>query len=69
MKKNKINYFIIIILLLLNLKSYSQTNYDIEKFDKILQQLNQDEEFNGNILVAKYGKIVFEKSYGYADFS
>jgi CubicO group peptidase (beta-lactamase class C family) len=64
-----ITQYLIVILLLLNFKSYSQSNYDVEKFDKILQQLNQEQEFNGNILIAKNGKIVFEKSYGFADFS
>jgi CubicO group peptidase (beta-lactamase class C family) len=39
---------------------------DLEKY---FSALVQNQQFNGNVLVAENGKIVFEKSFGYADFS
>ncbi len=31
--------------------------------------LAQNQEFNGDVLVADYGRVVFERSFGYADFA
>ena len=33
-----------------------------------IQEFHNYKQFNGNVLVAKEGKILFEKSYGYANF-
>ena len=38
------------------------------KIDSILQKALNDKALNGTILIAKDGKIVFEKSYGFANF-
>ncbi len=38
------------------------------QIDSILQKAYNDKALNGTILIAKHGKIVFEKSYGFADF-
>jgi CubicO group peptidase (beta-lactamase class C family) len=38
------------------------------KIDSILQKAYDDKALNGTILIAKEGKIVFEKSYGFANF-
>ena len=37
------------------------------KIDSILEVAYKNKAINGNILVAKAGKIVFEKSYGYSN--
>lgn len=36
--------------------------------DKYFSALSKNKHFNGNILVAEKGKIVYQKSFGYADF-
>ena len=42
-------------------------NQLIEKFDKSIDSLHQLHEFNGNILLAKNGTILYEKSIGFTD--
>ena len=37
--------------------------------DNFFSTLSQNQQFNGNVLIAENGKIVYEKSFGYADFS
>ena len=39
------------------------------KLDSIMKRFNKRQDFHGNILVAKNGKILFENQVGYADFS
>ena len=39
----------------------------IEKFDKSIDSLNEIHEFNGNILLAKNGVKIYEKSIGFTD--
>lgn len=39
----------------------------IRSIEKHCQAMHQNRNFNGNILVAQSGKIIFQKSYGYAD--
>lgn len=38
-----------------------------EKADELLTTYSSQHKFSGNVLIAKHGKIIFEKSYGYAD--
>jgi CubicO group peptidase (beta-lactamase class C family) len=59
-------YLIIIAFVLVQnvLKAQSPT----AKLDSIILKAIENRAFNGTILIAKEGKIVFEKSYGYADF-
>jgi CubicO group peptidase (beta-lactamase class C family) len=39
------------------------------KLDSIMKRFNKRQDFHGNILVAKGGKILFENEVGYANFS
>ncbi|PWK75905.1 CubicO group peptidase (beta-lactamase class C family) [Mucilaginibacter oryzae] len=39
-----------------------------KKIDAIMQELHRTRGFNGNVLVAKNGKIVYEKAIGWADY-
>ncbi len=49
-----------------HLSAYSQ---DIrQSLSQYFQALHQNQQFNGNILVAEKGKIIYEQSFGYADF-
>jgi CubicO group peptidase (beta-lactamase class C family) len=40
-----------------------------KKLAEYFSALSQSEQFNGNVLIAENGKIVYEKSFGYADFA
>jgi CubicO group peptidase (beta-lactamase class C family) len=39
----------------------------LQKIDSILTKLNQEEAFSGNVLISEKGKIIYEKSFGYAN--
>ncbi len=39
------------------------------KIDSVLKRIHKRQDFNGSILVAKNGKLIFSSEYGYADFS
>jgi CubicO group peptidase (beta-lactamase class C family) len=38
-----------------------------QKADELLTAYSNQHKFSGNVLIAKEGKIIFQKSYGYAD--
>jgi hypothetical protein len=58
--------FIFISLSLFGANAVAQSR--AEKLNDFFQALADNQDFNGNILVAEKGKIVYEKSFGYADF-
>src|ERR1700749_3216201 len=39
-----------------------------KKIDEVMQQLHKTRGFNGNVLVAKHGKIIYENAIGWADY-
>jgi len=39
-----------------------------KKIDAVMQQLHRTRAFNGNVLVAKHGKIIYENAIGWADY-
>lgn len=49
------------------LNSFAQTNPI--GLDNFFSTLSKNHQFNGNVLIAENGKIIYEKSFGYADFS
>lgn len=40
-----------------------------DNLDNFFSTLSRNQQFNGNVLIAENGKIVYRKSFGYADFS
>lgn len=40
----------------------------IEALDRYFRALVENRNFNGNVLVAEHGGVVFERSFGYSDF-
>jgi CubicO group peptidase (beta-lactamase class C family) len=53
-----------------NLKKDSTDYLEIEhKVDSLLNELYQSEKLNGNVLVVKEGKTLYENSFGFADAS
>ncbi len=57
-----------IILSIFLLFSFSFADERVEKIDKILTDLQQQSGFNSNVLLAEKGKIIYEKSFGYANY-
>lgn len=49
------------------LLAYDPRNAD-KKIDAIMQELHRKRGFNGNVLVAKHGKIIYENAIGWADY-
>lgn len=45
---------------------YAQKNV-ARNLDSLFNVLHKQEQFNGNVLIANKGKIIYEKSFGYAD--
>ena len=40
-----------------------------KKLDSVFKRYNKRQDFNGSVLVAKNGKLIFSNQYGYANFS
>jgi len=53
-----------------SIKSYpvEQTQKVSHKLDSLLIRINKRHDFNGTILVAKNGKVLYKNQVGYADF-
>ena len=49
------------------LLAYNPKNAD-KKIDDFITNLHKTRGFNGNVLVAKHGKIIYEKAIGWADY-
>ncbi|WP_298286883.1 serine hydrolase [Lutibacter sp.] len=45
-----------------------QTKKVSQQLDSLLQRINKRHDFHGSLLIAKDGKILYEKQIGYADF-
>ncbi len=53
---------------LVNLKTTDHNSNIVAQLDEYLSAQSKYFQFNGNVLVAEHGAIIFQKSYGYADF-
>ncbi|WP_158795511.1 serine hydrolase [Pedobacter sp. L105] len=62
--KTKICFFLWLFLSALN----SVAQNKIESLNQYFKKLYEYQQFNGNVLIADHGKIIYEKSFGYADF-
>jgi CubicO group peptidase (beta-lactamase class C family) len=49
------------------LMAYNPKDID-KKIDAIVEELHRTRGFNGNVLVAKHGKIIYERALGWADY-
>ena len=64
---NKFSHTVFIITLLL-ISNTINASEQTKKMDAFVEAFHNFKQFNGNVLVAKQGNIIFEKSYGYANF-
>lgn len=58
----------LVLSLLISMGSLLAQNSKVEKLDALFSDLYESGRFNGNVLIAENGEILFQKSYGYADF-
>ncbi|MFP3595077.1 serine hydrolase domain-containing protein [Chryseobacterium sp. SIMBA_029] len=65
--KNKILLFAALFITYIH--CYSQNSQKRKNLDHLFQQAQQSKAFNGNVLVAQHGKILYEKALGRADAS
>jgi len=49
------------------LLAYNPADAD-KRIDEVMQELHRTRGFNGNVLVAKHGKIIYENAIGWADY-
>ncbi|MBB6108598.1 CubicO group peptidase, beta-lactamase class C family [Mucilaginibacter lappiensis] len=55
----------ILFLLIAHQAAFPQQKVNLGKY---FSALHKNQHFNGNVLVAENGKVIFKRSYGYADF-
>lgn len=56
--------FVFLLLIAVNTNAQNKVN----SLNDLFSKMAQNRQFNGNTLVAEDGRIIFEKSFGYADF-
>lgn len=59
-------YSLLLVLLFFTNRIYSQIN-DINKIDSLMKWSSKNELFNGNIIVTKNNKIIYNSSFGFVD--
>lgn len=59
---------IIILVFLAFLTSVVGGQSRTQNFDSLFTYLKHQNDFNGNVLIAEHGKIVYKKSFGYSNF-
>ena len=67
MKQQIINIGLVLLLLTTGINSNGQKK--VNDLRNYFTKLAENGQFNGNVLVAEKGKIIYEKSFGYADYS
>lgn len=60
----KFRILIFLLIVATNVLAQSRGN----NLDKYFSTLSKNQQFNGNVLIAEKGKIIYQKSFGYADF-
>lgn len=63
----KLNYVLFLLIIFSCTTPHSQKDYSALIEDFMQSQVSEN-NFNGNVLVAKEGKIIYQRSFGYADF-
>lgn len=62
-----LKFWLPIILLITSVNVSAQNKQ--KELDYYFSALSQNQQFNGNVLIAENGKIIYEKAFGYADFA
>lgn len=48
---------------------FYSTEEEIDRLNRNITQLLEEQQFNGNILISRYGLMIYERSMGYAHFN
>jgi CubicO group peptidase (beta-lactamase class C family) len=59
--------YLSLVLLFININVVFSQDRRLEKIDSVVSSWYANNEFNGNILIAEKGNIIFNKSYGKAN--
>jgi len=59
---------IILICLIVSFKSFSQDS-STKQLDSVFSMMQAQNQFNGSVLIAEGGKVIFSKGYGYRDLA
>ncbi|MCX8532409.1 serine hydrolase domain-containing protein [Chryseobacterium luquanense] len=62
------NKFLLPILISITVCANAQDKNKTAKLDSLFTKKYEDKTFNGNVLIAEKGKIIFQKSFGVADY-
>jgi CubicO group peptidase (beta-lactamase class C family) len=66
-RRNKFELIIFVFIFLIGTNVSAQKR--LKNFDEFFSALARNQDFNGNVLIAEKGRIIYERSFGYADFS
>ena len=66
MKNNK-GSFLIVILIVLLINNLSAQNNKVNQIDSIMNKYYQNGTFNGNVLISKNNKLIYNNSFGFSD--
>jgi CubicO group peptidase (beta-lactamase class C family) len=66
--QNIFKKFPLFLFFLLPIALAAQKN-DVQLIDEFMQAQARFKRFNGNVLVADKGQIIYQKSFGYADYN
>lgn len=62
----KFKYFLVLFLLL---NSITKAQERVKRLDTLFNYLKIKDDFNGNVLFVEKGNIIYQKSFGYANFA
>ncbi len=63
----KLKYIFFLLIIFSSVAVFAQKNYPV-LLDNFMQSQVVENNFNGNVLITREGKIMYQKSFGYADF-
>ncbi|QXV63799.1 beta-lactamase family protein [Mucilaginibacter sp. 21P] len=64
----KLSFTILTILLFKN-ATFSQSSRQQKQLDSVFSMMNRQNQFNGTVLIAEKGKVIYHKGFGYRDTS
>ena len=67
--QNRCFNFVSLFLFLAFVSGTSFADSRIDKIDSVFTELQQNEGFNGNVLIYEDGRVLFEKSFGFKDYN
>lgn len=60
-------YFLLTIAFIILAHDLCPAQERVQTMDSILSRLSREDSFSGNVLISERGRVIYEKSFGYAD--